>query len=144
MARDLTAALEAATRAGSEPSSNVTITAPANYGDGRGNDLSAALDAATRAGSTTLTEKKLSEVRTPPAIPPRSGSAAPVAVPGSSGGSTGGGTWTETAYADRTYWSEQVFVTTDGMFAFKYPPIKSVKLKNGDDVQRIDQYKAPT
>lgn len=45
-----------------------------------------------------------------------------------SGGGSGGGPFTETAYADRTYWATRMKTTPDGIFTMALKPIKKIKM----------------
>jgi len=45
-----------------------------------------------------------------------------------SGGGSGGGPFTETDYADRTYWATRMKTTPDGIFTMALKPIKKIKM----------------
>jgi hypothetical protein len=74
---------------------------------------------------------------------PRSiNSAQPAGTPKSGGGGIAS-PLTETAYANRTWHSEKVVVSTDGLFSMKIKPVKTIGFTdaNGDAV--TIEYKAP-
>lgn len=88
------------------------------------------------------------EANVVPAPQPRG--AAPKAVSaarlpgGSSGGSGVAGTRTETAYADRLFWSQKIISTTDGYFAVQTKPIRRVKFTDASGAESTDNYAEPT
>lgn len=131
MSKDLTAALDAATRQGYTPSSNETLTGAVAYGiKGGGNDLSEALDQLTKAaGNTTRENKTLPPKKDAPPIPARVGSSARVGS--ASGGSGLAFPLTETAYSARLFWAERAIVSTDGLFAFRIAPVKRMTVTDG-------------
>lgn len=54
-----------------------------------------------------------------------------IAAKGAGGTASASLTYTETAYADRTYWPDRTFRSTDGLITFVEGPIKSVKMLDG-------------
>ena len=84
-----------------------------------------------------------------PALKPRGAapaitSAAP--LPGATKG-TGGGIASpldETAYADRTWHTEKIIASTDGLFSLRIKPVASVKFKDAALADVIIQFKAPS
>ena len=143
MSKDLTAAMDALTREGYTPASNVTLTAPQNYGGSAGNDLSAALDALTKGGGTR-TDRVLEAPRQAPPIPSRSG-ASPRLTSGS--GTSGGGIASplvENAYAERTFHGDKTILSTDGLYAIKIKPVKTVRFLDANGAAVVMEYKAPT
>lgn len=57
-------------------------------------------------------------------------------TPAAGGGS--GDTLQETSYADRTYWADETFPTSDGAFVWIAKPTKRVKLTSGNFIQFAD------
>lgn len=105
-------------------------------------DLTAALARLTEeaSGTTTLSAKVLQDAKTATEIPPRVGFARPKY-------STAGGIaspLTETAYADRTYWSDKTITSTDGLITIVIAPIKKMKFADANNQVVVFDYKQPT
>lgn len=61
-------------------------------------------------------------------------------------GGAGGGIaspLTETAYGDRAYWPETVLTSSDGLLSFKVRPIKSIKQRDANNAEVIQQFAQP-
>jgi hypothetical protein len=100
-------------------------------------DLTEAIAALTEAasGKTSRVDRSLPDPRIPPAIPARTGSSKPIA-----GAAAGGGIaspLTETDYADRTWHAERTITSTDGVWALKINPLKSIKFKDALDADVV-------
>lgn len=48
---------------------------------------------------------------------------------------------TETAYADRTFWTQKTLLSSDGIFVLKWTPIKSVKFTDANSSEVVMNYK---
>ena len=106
-------------------------------------DLTAALDRLTKeaAGTTTRTDKVLNSGREATPIPARVGSAGPKYGDGANGGIAS--PLTETAYADRTFWTGKTITSTDGLITIAISPIKQMTFKDANNEEVIFDYKEP-
>ncbi|MCK9386123.1 MAG: hypothetical protein M0Q15_16050 [Nevskia sp.] len=50
---------------------------------------------------------------------------------------------TETLFADRSYYTEVVVASSDGIFTMRYKPIKDMKFKDGADNEVVFVFKEP-
>lgn len=87
----------------------------------------------------TRADKKLPEAPLAPPIPARSGSAPRIKK--TSGGGGIDSPLTETAYADRTWFSAGI-KSTDGLF--ELPAIQSIKMTDAGNNEVILNFKGPT
>lgn len=101
-------------------------------------DLTDALQSLTEKafGQTSRVDKALPARPNPPAIPARTGTAGPVATPGSGIASP----LTETAFADREFYAGG-WKTTDGLFTL--PAIKKLKFLDANSQEVVFDFKAP-
>lgn len=92
-------------------------------------DLTEALHQLTQeaAGSTTRENTRLPASRTPSTIPIRTGVSGPVATAAAAGGGINS-PLTETAVANRVYWSNKTLTSSDGLFTLVIKPIKKIAM----------------
>ena len=84
---------------------------------------------------TSRRDKTLPPPRDAVQIPPRSGSSGPITSPASGGGIAS--PLTETDYVDRTWHPERTITSTDGVWALKIKPLKSIKFKDAVDAEVV-------
>lgn len=107
-------------------------------------DLTDALDALMQSGNDGATPMPAPKPRGAKSRVTAAGVDAPVqASSGDSGGAGAIGDYTETAYADRQYYTEKELDTTDGVFCFKIKPIKLIKMKDKDNLVVTLGFKSP-
>ena len=104
-------------------------------------DLTAALHALTEQarGQTSRDDRSLPSAAPVSAIPARSATALPEA--GRSGGIAS--PLVETDYADRTFHGDTTITSSDGLFALKIKPVKSIKFKDSLNHDVVIEFKAP-
>lgn len=102
-------------------------------------DLTAALDALMQQNTANIIEAPKERGAAPrstgaakPADPPKSPSSGGIASP-----------LTETAYANRTWYAEQIIVSTDGLFSMKIKAVKSVEFTDANGGNVVLQFKGP-
>lgn len=49
----------------------------------------------------------------------------------------------ENSYLERTYWSDKVITSTDGVFSFKIKPIRSITQLDANDAEVVQQFAQP-
>jgi hypothetical protein len=93
-------------------------------------DLTAALHALTveAQGQTTRQDKALTAVKEATAIPERSGASGPVGS-GTSGAIAS--PLTETAYADRKWYTKKNVLSSDGLFTMEVRCLEEIKFTDG-------------
>ena len=80
---------------------------------------------------------------TPDAIPAKRGAGVPVAAAGSSkSGLTG--PFIEPSAAARTFHDERTLLSSDGIFALRIKPIKTVVMRDGSGAQVVFSYSDPS
>ena len=106
-------------------------------------DLTAAWDALTReaAGQTSRVDKALPAAAAAQPIPARSGTGKPAAASGN--GSAIASPLTETAFADRTWWSSRNKTSTDGLFTLAHTPLKSIKFTGANSAEVVINFVDP-
>lgn len=92
-------------------------------------------------GTSSRKDKTLPAGKDAVAIPDRVGKASPKSP---SGGSGIASPLTETAYADRLFWTEKLYTSTDGMITIARLPVKEVSFTDANGSPVKMQYQSPT
>lgn len=90
-------------------------------------------------GSTTRDQKGLPEANPVSPIPARSGSS----KPGSGNTGSIASPLIEDVFSTRTYWTDQVISSTDGLFVIKIKPIKQMSFKDSKLSPVVINYSQP-
>lgn len=92
-------------------------------------------------GSSTLKEKKLPAPEPVPAIPSRTGSSAPVPLPGTTGSGGIASPLTESSYAERVYYAAKNVTTTDGLFTMNVRHLQQISLLDANNAAVVMKFK---
>lgn len=106
-------------------------------------DLTAALAALTEqaSGSSSREDRSLPPAAAPTLVTQRVGRPSSKSATGGAGIA---GPLIESNYPARTWWPDRTLLSTDGLFAWTYKPLKSVTMVDGKNNEFIMQFAEPT